>query len=182
MKEAGWESDNRFGLGENKERPFWQLLNEMYLYYDIVSDEGKDIISKIINNEMTISKMDLRIICALIVNKHAYNLITPILVKRISNMPDHYDGGNLRGRTLKEILLNCPDADIKNEILELSKTDSCLSFYLNPLSYDGNIDVQWLKYVDDECFKALIKREDIIQAIKQLDVDMNIRDRFWKMV
>lgn len=182
MKQAGWKSNYRLEQDEQNGKPFWQLLNEMYLYYDIVPDDDRDRISKIIRVHENISKEELRIICALIVNKHAYNLLSHDIVSKISNMPDNYDGGSLRGRTLKEIVLNCSDADIKNEILELGKTDPCLSFYLNPLSYDGNIDLHWLNYINDECFKALIKREDIIQAIKQPDVDMNIRDRFWKMV
>lgn len=182
MKETGWKSNYCLGQGEQNGKPFWQLLNEMYLYYDIVSDDDRDSISKIIGIYENISKEELRIICALIVNKHAYNLLTHDIVSKISNMPDNYDGGSLRGRTLKEIFLNCSNAEIKNEIMEFSKTDPCLSFYLNPLPYDGNIDIRWLNYINDECFKALIKREDIIQAIKQPEVDMNIRDRFWKML
>lgn len=181
MKESGWISNRRFELNKNKPMPNWQLLNEMYVYYDIVTDEERESIITIIK-EMILSDADLKTICAFIVNKHTYNLVTHDLVERIARMSGHTHSDSIRCKTLKEVYLNSSDTGIKNEILEISKKDSCLNFFLTPLSYGGQIDIHWLKYIDDECFKTLIKREDVFQAIKQSGVDEDIRKRFWELL
>lgn len=182
MKDAGWLSDHSFDIKCPKTTPTWQLLNEMYLYYDIVPDTTRERIDKFLKDQVSIPNSNLKMICAFIVNKHAYSIISLDLIEQIKSLVGTPDQDHLRCLTLKEIFIKSDNDLIKNRIAEIGKSDTRLSFYISPTTFEGDVDVQWLKYVDDDSFRALMKRNDIILAIKQAGIDSDVYKRFWQML
>ena len=117
---------------------------------------------------------------AFIVNKHEYGMITLDLIEQIKSFAGTPEKDNIRCITLKEIFLKCDNNLVKNRILEISQSDARLAFYLSPITYEGDVDVQWLRYIDEDAFKILIKRDDVIQHIIS-NYDPELFTRYWKV-
>lgn len=176
MRDMGWVADHTLDMNVLSNKPLWEVLNEMYLYYEIVSDVTRTQIEAYLRDIESPSGNDLLMICAIIVDKHAYGIVSPDLVERIKLIPDNHN----RCRILKDIFVNVDNVHIKKEISEISKSDARLEFYISPTTFNGDIDVQWLKYIDDRSFRTLVKRDDIMQSIKDLGYDSDICKRYWK--
>lgn len=181
MKDSGWMLDHAIELNKWASVPSWQLLNEIYLYYDIVPDDTRDKMVSLLRDEIKLSNNDLRMLCALIVYKHAYAFITMDLIEKINALTGTPDKDHLRCLTLKDIFENCKCPQIKNRITEISKSDARLAFYISPTSFEGEVDVQWLMHIGDEDFRVLMKREEIIQIIKRSSNNSDLTKRFWQL-
>lgn len=181
MKDSGWIIDHSMELNKRDSTLSWQLLNEIYLYYDIVSDDTRDKMVILLKDEIQISNNDLRMLCALIVNKHAYAFITMDIIEKIKALTGTPDKDHLRCLTLKDIFENCNCPQITDKIAEDSKSDARLAFYISPTSFKGVVDVQWLMHIGDEDFRAIMKREDIVQIIKHSSDNSDLKKRFWRL-
>lgn len=181
MKDSGWTIDHSFELNKKDSTPSWQLLNEIYLYYDIVPSDTRDKMVILLKEVIKLSNIDMRMLCALIVNKHAYDFITMDLIEKLNELTGTEDKDHLRCLTLKEIYENCQYPKIKDGITEASKSDARLAFYISPTSYEGEIDVQWLTHICDEDFRVLMKREDIVHIIKHSNIESDLIKRFWRL-
>ena len=181
MKDSGWTIDHSIEIDKRDSTPSWQLLNEIYLYYDIVPDDIREKMVILLKDVIHLSNNDMQVLCALIVNKHAYAFITMDLIEKLNTLTGTEDKDHLRCLTLKEIFENCRCSNIKDRITEVIKSDARLTFYISPTSYEGEVDVQWLIHISDEDFRALMKREDIIQVMKHSNIESDLMKRFWRL-
>ena len=182
MEERGWMIDYSFDKRMLESMPSWQLLNNIYIYYHIVPEESRNVIPHILQALSNFSDEDVPMISALIVDKHAYELVRRETLERIYR----YEGDARWERTkcvvLRDVYTHIEDPTIKSLIEGYSASNPMLRFYLNPSSYRGEIDAQWLLDLDDESLGRIIKWKSVIKAIKQLDVDPKVVKRILDVV
>ena len=85
-------------------------------------------------------------------------------------------------KTLKILYDNTLDVIIKDRINNFGVVDLKLCFIIDPLNYKGDIDIAWLKCVDDDSFKELIKRRSISALFLNPTVDHSLLLRYVDLV
>lgn len=109
--------------------------------------------------------------------------ITPDLIKKISNKIHHakykyYDGYICLN--LISIVENSRK-DLQSSLTEISETNDCVRFFINPLLFNdySDVDALWLKFCEDNILKELLKKEQIKVIAKQYIMDSPY-DEFFK--
>lgn len=181
MKESGWTIESPFALPNEDNANRKLLLNEMYLYYDILTEDMKKETKAYLINLSGFAKNEIPLICSFIVNKHLYEIASLDIVDMIYSFHDNRRYEQLCYKTLIALYNKALDEQIKLKIRDYSVNDLKLSFLIEPLRYTEDIEASWLDYIEDDVFRILLKKPMISNLFLQPTIEKNLLQRFIRL-
>ena len=178
MKMQGWMVDYH-----NEFRGRKPKLCDIYTFYDIVREDERNEFEKMLQEGIDFKNLvyyDKVLLCMLIADKHLFGFVSPALIDSIGGTSWADNNEPIRRRALIAIFNHSTNKRVKNRIQVIRRFDKHLDFLLSPTRYKGEIEVPWLKEIDDRCFGVLVKRKNIAEAIKQPDADPLVVARYLK--
>lgn len=181
MKSSGWMIKKEFDKNDNYLSRELRL-NEMYLYYDILPEASREVIRNYLYEMSGLNNRELLLLCSFITNKQLINIANTNHLEKIYSLRKDQRYENKCYQTLKYIYDNSKEQTIKEKLLDYCEQDPKLRFILEPLKHPSDINLSWLRYIDDHCFGELIKDHKVSRLFMQDDIDQSLLRRYVKLL